>query len=315
MDDSMIRVVNDRVSAGRFGEKVLWGHLVDGLDCEYADYESTGAACWDSLRDRCHALPPIKLGIQNATWAKPNTAGKAPYVAVLQDNIHRMWNDRVPQCATLSVAKKIVANGALIAKDYEEYDFPNGKIVVIPLGIDEDFWRAPQRDSLSGRKPRVVFVGDNGAHKGWDHVVDLATSRRDVDWRFVCKSGGRNASHLGRVDIQVDREGVRDALAWADLFVLASPVESQCLAALEAMACGLPVVMPATGVFYDWRPSSYAEVALPGSMSHFSAAIDRGLGLIDKVDPRADLLAAGRFTIASMISSWRKLVAELLDAE
>lgn len=309
-DFAGVRIVNDTLG-GRFGEPTLWTALAKGLGLEAQDCSSLGVALsdWEGLKDRCWQLPRPRLGIQNATWARHFTAGDAPYVALLQDNIRRMWNDPVPQHATLELASVVVANGALIREDYER-DYPRARWVTIPLGIDEEFWTPTPR--VTNDRWQAVFVGDGGDHKGWKHVRALAELRRDVEWTFVCKQVGENARELGEVIYHATREQVRGALRRADVFVLASPVETQCLAALEAMACGLPVVMPATGCFHDWRPPSFFE-AFPQDVKLFGAALDRALERRHSVDPRADLLAAGRFTVGDMVASWRALLEELLN--
>ncbi|HUH20814.1 MAG TPA: hypothetical protein VLZ09_03005, partial [Gaiellaceae bacterium] len=89
-----------------------------------------------------------------------------------------------------------------------------------------------------------------------------------------------------------------------------SPVETQCLAALEAMACAVPVVMRPTGAFSDWRPKSFFGVD-GSSVEAFDAALRNARTACREIDPRADLLAAERFTIPAMLASWRELLEEV----
>ena len=309
----MIRIANDMLRRGRFGEPTMWTRLIDAFALDACELSNTAAYDWHSLKQKCWERERPRLGIQNATYARPQTCGDAPYVAVLQDNIRRMWNDPVPQHETLEQATAIVCNGSLIAQDYAEYDRPVGKIRVISLGIDLGFWAPDPNGSGLRERRRVIFVGDEGQHKGFDDVLELARRRQDIDWTFVCKCSARGAHTLGDVYLNVPPETVREQLRRADVFMLGSPVESQCLAALEAMACGLPVVMPATGAFHDWRPPSYFEVALTHSFDHFNASLNRALDGVGRVDPRADLVAAGRFSIDAMLASWKNLLGELLD--
>jgi len=74
----------------------------------------------------------------------------------------------------------------------------------------------------------LVLVGDGPDRDAAEHEVDTLGLRRDV--RF-----------LGKV------ESVGEVLRGADLFLLPSATESFGLAALEAMACGVPVVASAAG--------------------------------------------------------------------
>jgi glycosyltransferase involved in cell wall biosynthesis len=318
-----VRFANDMIG-GSFGERNAWQIITDALNIEVQDCSSLGVELrdWDGLKDQCWRLPRPRLGIQNATWAKHFTAGDAPYVAILQDNIRRMYADPVPQHQTLECARVIVCNGTLIAQDYAEYATERRRMVTIPLGIDVEFWTHAdgmaesiqikiERNIVYGDRKRAVFVGDGSDHKGWRFVRDLAAARRDLDWSFVCKQVGEGARALGDVVFLATRDQVRAELRRSDVFVLGSPVETQCLAALEAMACGLPVVMPATGCFHDWRPPSFFE-AHPQDCKLFGDALDRALASRHDLDPRRDLLAAGRFTVEDMVSSWRALLTEVL---
>jgi len=74
----------------------------------------------------------------------------------------------------------------------------------------------------------LVLVGDGPDRDAAEHEVDQLGLRKDV--RF-----------LGKV------ENVGDVLRGGDLFLLPSATESFGLAALEAMACGVPVVASAAG--------------------------------------------------------------------
>jgi N-acetyl-alpha-D-glucosaminyl L-malate synthase BshA len=79
-----------------------------------------------------------------------------------------------------------------------------------------------------GGAATLVFAGDGPDRDAAQEEVDRLGLRQDV--RF-----------LGRVD------DVADVLRGADLFLLPSQSESFGLAALEAMACGVPVVATRTG--------------------------------------------------------------------
>jgi len=74
----------------------------------------------------------------------------------------------------------------------------------------------------------LVLVGDGPERDAAEHEVDGLGLRKDV--RF-----------LGKV------ESVGDVLRGADLFLLPSATESFGLAALEAMACAVPVIASAAG--------------------------------------------------------------------
>jgi N-acetyl-alpha-D-glucosaminyl L-malate synthase BshA len=74
----------------------------------------------------------------------------------------------------------------------------------------------------------LILVGDGPDRDAAEHEVDRLGLKRDA--RF-----------LGKVD------NVADVLRGGDLFLLPSATESFGLAALEAMACGVPVIASAVG--------------------------------------------------------------------
>jgi glycosyltransferase involved in cell wall biosynthesis len=311
-DPKSFLVFNDHVKRGRFGERTLWTYLVEDLGLPYHDWTTLRANSWyeAKLNMLARNKDQPKVGIQNATWAHPNTCNAKKTIVILQDNIIRMWNDPVPQRATLDAADVVVCNGPLIAQDYAF--ICGSKTRIIPIGIDVEFWKR-QIAFVSARdigKPHVVFVGDAAPHKGFQHVAALARKRQDIAWTFVLKNPPETIPP-GEVLVAIDAAGVRRVLSSADAFILGSPVETQCLAALEAMACDVPVVMPPTGAFSDWKPDSFFEVTSAG-IDDFELALNRALQFSGRVSPRADLLAAGRFTVPDMLKSWRALLEEVV---
>ncbi len=120
------------------------------------------------------------------------------------------------------------------------------KIVEIPPGVDTTLFRP-------GRRPsddvfRVLFVGQVTQRKGISYLLDAfrLAGLRDAELVLVGALQGRRP-WVGHHSVHhlpaVPRSELPDRYAQADVFVMPSLIEGSCLTALEAMACGLPVIV------------------------------------------------------------------------
>lgn len=156
-----------------------------------------------------------------------------------------------------------------IREEFAQLGLPNGKLCVLPLGIDVERFclrrnpgvRARIRASfqVSAATLLVGTVSRAEPVKGLPHLVEaaarVAAVRPDVRWLVV--GGGSQmqqlqglAKTLGVVDrivFEGVREDIPDLLQAMDIFVLPSLSEGLPLAALEAMASGRPVVCSRVG--------------------------------------------------------------------
>lgn len=116
----------------------------------------------------------------------------------------------------------------------------------IPLWVDYDKFSPAQDDVRSDTRFRLLFVGNASRRKGAD-VIPLLGQRLGPDFEIRCTSGlrtdrrndsGDNITLLGRLtEDQLIRE-----YRTCDAVLVPSRYEGFGYAALEAMACGKPVV-------------------------------------------------------------------------
>jgi glycosyltransferase involved in cell wall biosynthesis len=193
---------------------------------------------------------------------------------------------------------------------------------VLPLGVDPERFRpdAPPVD-LGDAAPglRFLFVGGLHARKGVDLLLDAyeRAFRRSDDVTLVVKDfGPRGPYPPGKLDERVRRmaadprgprvlhlsqpvpeEAVPGLYAACDCLVHPFRGEAYGLTIAEAMACGLPVVVPDKGAARDFTDADTAilvparAVTIPSS--HIGQwAMDRD-PVVHEVDP-ADLARAMR---------------------
>lgn len=164
---------------------------------------------------------------------------------------------------------------------------------ILPFPIDTEFWN-PGPDFP--RQPRLVFVGRAGdPRKRFDlflnTVAHVRASLPEVTALVVSSDLPRRAKLVDGTDrvTEVSNESLRELYRASTAFILTSEQEGLGIAAMEAMACGLPVVStrcggPSTyiiegvnGYFTDDKPHELAQCALslvrdPITLRQFSEA-------------------------------------------
>jgi D-inositol-3-phosphate glycosyltransferase len=152
------------------------------------------------------------------------------------------------------------------------YGADPARVAVVPCGVDTELFRpgdsgeARRALGLDGR-PRVLFVGRLAPIKGLDTLVDaiaLLRARRSPAELLIVGGDADEAleGHEAHLRRRIERGGLggsvrllgrqsqqrlRTYFVAADLMVLPSYYESFGMVALEAMACGIPVVASRVG--------------------------------------------------------------------
>ncbi|HUF53045.1 MAG TPA: glycosyltransferase [Dehalococcoidia bacterium] len=175
----------------------------------------------------------------------------------------------------------------------ELYDARRDQVSVIPCGVDTEHFQpmdraeARNRIGLNTDEPAVLFVGRIEPLKGIDVLIQAA-SHIEGPFRVLVVGGDEKDSRRKRELVSLARElGVEDRIIWrdaaahddlpyyynaADVCAVPSYYESFGLVAVEAMACGVPVVASRvgglketvldgrTGYLVPWRcPEPFAE--------------------------------------------------------
>jgi glycosyltransferase involved in cell wall biosynthesis len=259
-------VVNHHVLGGQHGEKVLWNGLTDHFGCPWIDLRDPGINLRSFGADVQRACEMVgykpSYVIQNCTFM-PIMFPDAKTVAYLQDNYIRMRADVPQQRQVARRATRTICNGSLIQQDYELADAPHSRIIHCP--VDLAFWQewAGGDAKRPTEKPfRGAFVGSSLSHvKGTSIFMEVAErTQYQILWAVFLKD--KAIDHEPFIDLfaQVPQTVLRDYHHISNVLVVLSPVETQCLAAIEALACGCPIVMFRTGFCHDLTEAEQAQV-------------------------------------------------------
>ncbi|GIE95727.1 glycosyltransferase [Paractinoplanes rishiriensis] len=180
----------------------------------------------------------------------------------------------------------IVCTTAFAAAEFRRLGVPN--LVEVPLGVDLEAFHPSRADAaVRARYARpdelmVVFCSRLSAVKRPELAVDAVAALRTNKAPavlVVAGDGARRAAlayRAARLPVRfaghiADRAAVAALLASADVVVSPGPVETFGLAALEALACGTPVVVNETSALPEVVGD--AGVAVPGTGEAFAEGV------------------------------------------
>ena len=233
----------------------------------------------------------------------------------------------------------IIANSRAEADQLEHYYHADpSRVEVVPPGVDHAFFspgnKKGARTALGlGDEPVLLFVGRIQPLKGAAVAVEAVarSSHRDAKLLIVGgASGAEGTGEVGRVHALVDHLHMRDRVVFvppqphhvlstyyraADAVLVPSRSESFGLVALEAAACGTPVIAAAVGglltLVDDGRTGFLIDSREP---SHYTAAIDRilGDGELARALSAGAVRSAASYTWATAAGRLRRIYADLV---
>ncbi len=177
------------------------------------------------------------------------------------DMLLRTGSSRRAVHQALRGARATVAVGPTLAAAITAFD-PRARIEIIGNVIDTEFFSLrPEPQARSSSEVRVVTVGCGMGQKNTPSLLRAVAAAQmrglalDV---VICGDAGENgqvqaiAESLGlsstvRLIGRTDRDGIRQWMHWADVYVCSSRVETFGVAVGEAIASGLPVISTRCG--------------------------------------------------------------------
>ncbi|MGZ4611236.1 MAG: glycosyltransferase family 4 protein, partial [Actinomycetes bacterium] len=187
---------------------------------------------------------------------------------------------------------------------------------VVPVGVDAAVFRPPVSPRVAGRV--VAISSGESPLKGLRVLVEAVAklrTERDLELVVVGKAArkgpvARTIDDLGVGDVVRFVQGLPEAaladlLASADVAVVPSLYEGFSLPAIEAMACGTPLVTTGGGAL----PEVVGDAAVLVTAGDAGQLADAIGGLLDDPQRRAALGAAGRARVEQMFT-WRAVAEQ-----
>jgi alpha-1,6-mannosyltransferase len=199
-------------------------------------------------------------------------------------------------------------------------------VVEAPFGVDRAFHPGARSDSLRRQllgdagegTALLVGVGRFAIEKRWDVVLDAFEQVRGRRAAVLVLYGdGPDRKRLERrasagvrfLGFEQDRERLGQALASADVLVHGCPYETFGLSVAEAVACGLPVVVPDAGGAAESANPASSEAYRRLDATACAAAIERLLAR-DRALEAARLAPTVEHHFETVVATYRALLKE-----
>jgi glycosyltransferase involved in cell wall biosynthesis len=229
--------------------------------------------------------------------------------------------ERLKVAACLRLATAVSAGSQTLMRAAERH--VKGKPVHrAPLGVDLDLFQPD--GAFNAGVQRLVHVGTLTRVKDQATLVHAFSRLRQAGTRATLEIVGdgplrteleRLARELGIGDAVCFRGGVDHAnlppiYRSASAFVVSSRHEAQGMVAIEAAACGIPVVGTRVGVM----PELTSAVSAPGDADALAASVAATLGDPEPLARAALARARSDFELEACVSGFRRLYARLAAA-
>ncbi|GAA0412234.1 glycosyl transferase [Acrocarpospora corrugata] len=155
-------------------------------------------------------------------------------------------------------ARAVIAACAGEESELIKLGVPRRNIAVVPSGVDVERFRRRGPAAPRGERARMLHIGDAGAAMAIQALASVPGAELVVaggDDAMIARLGilARDKGVEDRVELlgRVAHANMPKLIRSADVALALAPTAPTGMAALEAMACGIPVIVSATGAHLD----------------------------------------------------------------
>lgn len=212
---------------------------------------------------------------------------------------------------TLSPCAVVTVNSSPLYELLSEH-VPN--LVYAPNGVDTDFFVPPERPVYDSDAIRIGWAGKVKAAKNFDVVVAAADVLRQDGFVVELLAHPRD---VGRAEL--DRRGMRDFYHRLDYHLCASWHEGTPNPALEAAACGVPLVSTRVGNMVDLirhgENGFFVEPTAESIVATFRSLRPLGVGEYIRLRATTRATVLESWTWDRAAEAYRSAFAQLLDVQ
>jgi glycosyltransferase involved in cell wall biosynthesis len=306
-------LVNDCL--GTLGERTHWHHLLGlGLVDKtngYTDYSELA----DKIEADFREVKPSVI-VRNGTYFRHLNVD-CKQIAFVQD-IARREPLRAMQAEVIAKCDHVVFNSEYT----KAHCLPcESRCSVIPIGVDFELFKPMEKAALRVKwgikQDSVLWVGAGSKVKGWEFLKQLI-EQANFNFVVVTKDGARIQHERVKCFGPIYQHQLAEIMNACSVLVCTSEQETQHLAGIEAAACGLPLVVPNIGIYYDRHAEETQCIESPcfGDImdrSAFDEPLNFAVGIRHVFDnlpffrPRQHFLDLGCDT-ATCMERWKELI-------
>jgi glycosyltransferase involved in cell wall biosynthesis len=188
-----------------------------------------------------------KIGAKVVLRVAGDEIGSRIPMGIYDNNLNQLETDLAFQSLAHQMADKIIVMSPLekqrVCRDLPESE--RNKVVVCIRGVDIQRFSNNSNNSALNSVKKFLFLGRKSLEKGYDILEKVADITQEDNVEFVFAGSfepkkNRNKNYIGWVDYN----NLQSTFSEADVFIMTSRTEGFPQVAAEAMAMGMPCILP-----------------------------------------------------------------------